>query len=67
MAIKILTNIKNNKYFQKEISSLSKLKHENIIELLGWTSMLGCNAVLLEYMEGGSLDEGKQIYILCLC
>ena len=53
--------------FHNEFLPLTYLKHENIVKLFGWTKvsrskptkMVHSYGILMEYMEGESLNEGK--------
>ena len=65
VVIKILRtpNTKNDS-FEREFSMLSKLKHPNIVTLLGSTKVKSDfnsfhRGIVMEYMEGGSLKDGK--------
>ncbi|KAK1322180.1 L-type lectin-domain containing receptor kinase VII.1 [Acorus calamus] len=46
------------KWFLFEISTLGRLKHRNLVSLIGWSKQEGGNLILVyEYMENGSLDR----------
>ena len=49
--------------FEKEIKSLSRLHHPNVIHLLG-VGMVGIPFMMMEYMENGDLNEFLQKQIL---
>ncbi|KAG0616271.1 hypothetical protein M758_5G103300 [Ceratodon purpureus] len=46
-----------HKTFRAEISCLSEIKHENVVELLGWCHERGQLLLVYEYMTNGSLHE----------
>ncbi|GFQ01028.1 U-box domain-containing protein 35 [Phtheirospermum japonicum] len=56
-AVKILHSLAANrtKQFQQELEILSKIRHPNLLTLLGACPDRGC--LVYEYMENGSLDE----------
>ncbi|KAK1267771.1 L-type lectin-domain containing receptor kinase VII.1 [Acorus gramineus] len=46
------------KEFLSEVSTLGRLRHRNIVSLIGWSKREGGNLILVyEYMENGSLDR----------
>ncbi|KAK1286258.1 L-type lectin-domain containing receptor kinase VII.1 [Acorus calamus] len=46
------------KWFLSEISTLGRLKHRNLVSLIGWSKRERGNLILVyEYMENGSLDS----------
>ena len=56
VALKFLTgNEKKSAAFLKEITAISQLKHENIVEFYG--ICLDSNCIVMELMEGGQLHE----------
>ncbi|KAG8381561.1 hypothetical protein BUALT_Bualt06G0134400 [Buddleja alternifolia] len=56
-AVKILHNMAANrtKQFQQELEILSKIRHPNLLTLLGACPNRGC--LVYEYMENGTLEE----------
>ncbi|KAI3458344.1 hypothetical protein Pfo_015007 [Paulownia fortunei] len=56
-AVKILHSVAANrtKQFQQELEILSKIRHPNLLTLLGACPDRGC--LVYEYMENGSLEE----------
>ncbi|KAL0298342.1 UNVERIFIED_CONTAM: U-box domain-containing protein 52 [Sesamum radiatum] len=56
-AVKILHSMATNrsKQFQQELEILSKIRHPNLLTLLGACPERGC--LVYEYMENGSLEE----------
>ncbi|KAK6132118.1 hypothetical protein DH2020_034143 [Rehmannia glutinosa] len=56
-AVKILHSVAANrtKQFQQELEILSKIRHPNLLSLLGACPDRGC--LVYEYMENGSLEE----------
>lgn len=60
VAIKRLANrggSKNDLGFSAEISTLGKIRHRNIVRLLGYVSNKDTNLLVYEYMPNGSLGE----------
>ena len=56
VALKFVTgNEKKSAAFLKEITAISQLKHENIVEFYG--VCLDSNCIVMELMEGGQLHE----------
>uniref|UniRef100_A0ACD5YH68 Uncharacterized protein n=1 Tax=Avena sativa TaxID=4498 RepID=A0ACD5YH68_AVESA len=59
VAIKVLSqelSVQGLKEFQAEVTTLSQLRHRNIVRLVGWCGRRGGLAVVYELMPGGSLD-----------
>uniref|UniRef100_A0ACD5XR87 Uncharacterized protein n=1 Tax=Avena sativa TaxID=4498 RepID=A0ACD5XR87_AVESA len=59
VAIKMLSqelSVQGLKEFQAEVTTLSQLRHRNIVRLVGWCGRRGGLAVVYELMPGGSLD-----------
>ncbi|XP_023525589.1 receptor protein kinase CLAVATA1-like [Cucurbita pepo subsp. pepo] len=58
VAIKLLLGSGRNDYgFSAEIQTLGRIKHRNIVRLLGYVSNKDTNLLLYEYMPNGSLDQ----------
>lgn len=43
--------------FVSEISSMGRLRHRNLVQLVGWSRRRGDLLLVYEYMENGSLDK----------
>ncbi|BBN18777.1 hypothetical protein MPTK1_8g05420 [Marchantia polymorpha subsp. ruderalis] len=43
--------------FDRELETLGSLRHRNLVKLLGFCSTSTMKAIMLEYMENGSLDK----------
>uniref|UniRef100_A0ACD5YIU0 Uncharacterized protein n=1 Tax=Avena sativa TaxID=4498 RepID=A0ACD5YIU0_AVESA len=59
VAIKVLSqelSVQGLKEFQAEVTTLSQLRHRNIVRLVGWCGRRGGLALVYELMPGGSLD-----------
>lgn len=58
VAIKLLLGSGRNDHgFSAEIQTLGRIKHRNIVRLLGYVSNRDTNLLLYEYMPNGSLDQ----------
>lgn len=57
IAIKQITKIIDNKYFNNEINLMKKLKHPNILQLIDVTKTKGSIYLILEYCNGGDLSK----------
>tara|TARA_B100000925_G_scaffold159615_1_gene119841 strand:- start:59 stop:1216 length:1158 start_codon:yes stop_codon:yes gene_type:complete len=57
IAIKQITKIIDNKYFNNEISLMKKLKHPNILQLIDVVRTKGIVYIILEYCNGGDLSK----------
>ncbi|GLJ32898.1 hypothetical protein SUGI_0662670 [Cryptomeria japonica] len=58
VAVKRIGNSRDGeKRFQKELSTVGRLKHQNLIELRGFCSEVSQNLLVYEYMPNGSLDS----------
>ena len=57
IAIKQITKIIDNKYFNNEIELMKKLKHPNILQLIDVVQAKGNIYILLEYCNGGDLSK----------
>ncbi|KAM7518156.1 hypothetical protein LguiB_017118 [Lonicera macranthoides] len=57
VAIKRLINGRNDHGFSAEIQTLGRIRHRNIVRLLGHVSNKDTNLLLYEYMANGSLGE----------
>ncbi|KAL9258979.1 Receptor protein kinase CLAVATA1-like protein [Drosera capensis] len=61
VAIKKLANLGRRRShdlgFSAEITTLGRIRHRNIVKLLGYVSNKECNLLLYEYMGNGSLGE----------
>ena len=51
--------------FKKEVETLSRVKHKNIVKLYGASTQEPCYLVM-EYADGGSLYDGQYIVTLHL-
>ncbi|MCO5557380.1 hypothetical protein L7F22_010943 [Adiantum nelumboides] len=60
VAVKVLKDVCNGmnslEVFLQEMHILNKLKHRNLVQILGSVRNLDIQAVVLEYMENGSLE-----------
>ena len=58
-----------DKMIKKEFEILQNLKHENIVKLFGYTKSVIENSsrygIVLEYVDGISLEEGKFLCDTC--
>lgn len=57
VAIKRLVGGRNDRGFSAEIQTLGRIRHRNIVRLLGYVSNKDTNLLLYEYMPNGSLGE----------
>ncbi|XP_051149791.1 receptor protein kinase CLAVATA1-like [Andrographis paniculata] len=57
IAIKRVMSSRSNHGFTAEIQTLGKIRHRNIVRLLGHVSNKNTNLLLYEYMSNGSLGE----------
>uniref|UniRef100_A0A8R7UN91 Serine-threonine/tyrosine-protein kinase catalytic domain-containing protein n=1 Tax=Triticum urartu TaxID=4572 RepID=A0A8R7UN91_TRIUA len=60
MAIKRFTrDVQNRRYddFFAEVSIINRLRHKNIVPLIGWSYNKGVPLLVLEFMTNGSLDQ----------
>ncbi|MBA0798127.1 hypothetical protein Gohar_008752 [Gossypium harknessii] len=57
VAIKRLVGGRNDSGFSAEIQTLGRIRHRNIVRLLGYVSNKDTNLLLYEYMPNGSLGE----------
>ena len=59
VAIKLLQNLpKNRKYSERELEIINRaLDHENIVSIPGYFSLLGRIYIVMEFCEGGDLQD----------
>ncbi|XP_050224580.1 LEAF RUST 10 DISEASE-RESISTANCE LOCUS RECEPTOR-LIKE PROTEIN KINASE-like 2.5 [Mercurialis annua] len=58
VAVKMLNDSKfNDEDFINEVSTIGKIRHVNVVQLVGFCSEGSYRALLIEYMAGGSLDK----------
>ncbi|KAJ1257163.1 hypothetical protein BS78_K195600 [Paspalum vaginatum] len=59
VAVKVFTRADNRRYedFLAEVSIINRLRHKNIVPLVGWSYNRGEPILTYEYMPNGSLDE----------
>lgn len=43
--------------FQAEVKVMTRLRHRNIVQLLGWSDGRGCLMLIYEFVPNGSLDK----------
>ncbi|WVZ49382.1 hypothetical protein U9M48_000749 [Paspalum notatum var. saurae] len=59
VAVKVFTRGDNRRYedLLAEVSIINRLRHKNIVPLVGWSYNRGEPILIYEYMPNGSLDE----------
>ncbi|KAJ6224072.1 hypothetical protein RDWZM_002617 [Blomia tropicalis] len=53
----VAVKFQQNKEFIIEAQQLAKIKHDNIITVFGYTIKEDCNVIVMEYAEGGCLEN----------
>ena len=57
---KLTVNLfKEDNFFKNELKIMSELKHENIVSVLGWTRRSTSFGILMDFGEGGTLNNGN--------
>lgn len=59
----VAVKFQQNKEFIIEAQQLAKIKHDNIITVFGYTIKEDCNVIVMEYAEGGCLENGMFLMI----
>nr|CAB3455971.1 unnamed protein product [Digitaria exilis] len=56
---KFIQKVEEKRYedFLAEVSVINRLRHKNIVPLIGWSYYKGVPLLIYEYMEKGSLDQ----------
>lgn len=60
MAIKVLSSsvqAQGTREFQAEVKVMTRLRHRNIVQLLGWSGEAGGLMLVYELVPNGSLDK----------